>query len=102
MVMAMDLSKIIKSVIWYNGLVEGVKNWVKEPVINGHIACPISYGLHEDNIVDKSQLQFLWMIAVLKFGDYGTSPRYGWITDIEGFKLWCEDIIKTIEKWDAQ
>ena len=98
----MDLSRIIKSVIWYNGLIDGVSNWIKQPVTNGHIICPKFYGLQEAeyDIRDEAQLQLLWMIAVLRFGDYGTSPRYGWITDIEGFKFWCEDIIKTIEKWN--
>ena len=100
----MDYSKIIKSVIWYNGLVDGILNWVKQPVENGCIMCPKFYGLYYDkyDIEWQAQLQLLWMMAVLKFGDYGTSPRYGWITDVEGFKFWCEDIIKTIEKWNGQ
>ena len=34
------------------------------------------------------------MIAVLLFGDYGTSPRSGWITDINGFKSFIDEITK--------
>lgn len=26
-----------------------------------------------------SQFEIFWMLLVLMFGDYGTSPRYGWI-----------------------
>lgn len=98
----MNLSKIIKSIIWYNGLVDGVLNWIKQPVTNGHILCPKFYGADEYDIEAQAQLQIFWMMGVLSFGDYGTSPRYGWITDIEGFKFWCEDIIKTIKHWNGE
>ena len=35
------------------------------------------------------------MIAVEMFGSCGTSPRYGWIEDIDGFRQFCLDITET-------
>lgn len=31
------------------------------------------------NSNDFKQFEVFWMLLVLMFGDYGTSPRYGWI-----------------------
>lgn len=31
------------------------------------------------NSNDFEQFEIFWMLLVLMFGDYGTSPRYGWI-----------------------
>jgi hypothetical protein len=40
------------------------------------------------------------MIAVELFGDCGTSPRYGWIVDVDGFKKWVLDITKTYRDYE--
>ena len=44
---------------------------------------------HEDEWIfstyDYGQLEIIWMFLVYMFGDYGTSPRTGWI-DKENFK----------------
>lgn len=32
-----------------------------------------------NSIEEFSQFEIFWMLLVLMFGDYGTSPRYGWI-----------------------
>lgn len=38
----------------------------------------------EDNTTDLSDdMDILWGTLVCGFGDYGTSPRYGWIRDID-------------------
>ena len=35
--------------------------------------------LTKDDVVNDRPNSFLWMALVCMFGDYGTSPRYGWI-----------------------
>lgn len=45
------------------------------------------YDLHPDNDLwifstyDYGQLEIVWMFLVLLFGEYGTSPRSGWIDE---------------------
>jgi len=88
----------LDSVTWYNGLAEAVLTWLNlEPVVpDSYITPMLNYGLADDEDTDAYyQLQVLWMIAVELFGDCGTSPRYGWITDIDGFNKWVLDITKT-------
>jgi hypothetical protein len=88
----------LDSVTWYNGLAETVLTWLNlEPVVpDSYITPMLNYGLADDEDTDAYyQLQVLWMIAVELFGDCGTSPRYGWITDIDGFNKWVLDITKT-------
>ena len=31
------------------------------------------------NFIDDPTQELIWMVLVIKFGDYGTSPRSGWI-----------------------
>ena len=88
----------LDSVTWYNGLAETVLTWLNlEPVVpDSHITPMLNYGLSDDEDTDAYyQLQVLWMIAVELFGDCGTSPRYGWIEDIDGFNKWVLDITQT-------
>lgn len=88
----------LDSVTWYNGLGRIVRSWLDlqpgKPC--GVILAPINYGL--DQVYDEcavAQLQVIWMIAVTLFGDYGTSPRHGWIEDIAGFREWIKKITAT-------
>lgn len=68
----------ISNVVWYNGLDNLIKKWKTLEHTNGYISVP-------DDVWNYKDLQVIWMICVSLFGDYGTSPRGGWITDIEGF-----------------
>ena len=85
----------LDSVTWYNGLAETVYKWADLPTKSGMIICPKNYGCDSFDSDDDEQLQVLWMIAVVLFGDYGTSPRYGWIEQIDEFRQWCSDITET-------
>lgn len=91
----------IDSLIWYNGLGKIIERWLALVPKTGSrvIACPTNYKLTEREInEDKwaySQLQSIWILAVESFGSYGTSPRFGWIEDIEGFRTFVRRITKT-------
>ena len=100
----MDFIGALQSVIDYNGLGKYVFNWfflepkVYEEINYQQIPCPDDYGMDctiEDN-PDYFQLQVLWMIAVEMFGECGTSPRFGWITQVPEFKEW---VLKITEGW---
>ena len=92
--------EIIKEIVWYNGLSEYIKEWRNLQKINGVIKCPINYGTKGKSGCDLYQLQILWMIAVLLFGDYCTSPRFGWIENCDDFRTWCDKIIPEEDKND--
>ena len=84
----------LDSVVWYNGYSEIVYRWkdITPQNYSGYLTPLENYGGSKD---EAEQLQVLWMIAVILFGDYGTSPRYGWIENIEEFKKWCLEITQT-------
>jgi len=88
----------LDSITWYNGLAPVVFSWLWLEKGNGYsISCPNNYGAPKDcSESDISQLQVFWMCAVEMFGDCGTSPRYGWITDVTGFRKW---ILSITEIW---
>lgn len=78
----------INSVCWYNGyddivrsVISHIKDWDKEDVIvplRGNISCiPDEY---EEKLIE----QLIWMLCVLMYGDYGTSPRGGWVENRDG------------------
>lgn len=81
----------LDSVTWYNGLAATIRGWTElEPSKQtGCILCPECCWKDE-------QLQVFWMIAVFMFGNYGTSPRSGWIEDVEGFREFCRIVTFTL------
>lgn len=84
----------LSDVVFYQGLVPIIQSWKTLSPNNLFIQCPHEYNSTKYNVDanDIAQLQIFWMIAVLKFGDYGTSPRYGWIDNehIDEFHNWCD------------
>ena len=87
----------LDSVTWYNGLAEAVLEWKKD----GYLTQYEDYSLSWDwdkfisyDIETRSQLQVIWMICVCLFGEYGTSPRFGWIDlkNKEAFHKFIDDI----------
>lgn len=74
----------------YSGINQIIYNWQYLPVDENVIECPLSApGVSEYATVDWAQLDFVWMICVEMFGDYGTSPRFGWIEQIDEFREFC-------------
>ena len=95
--MAMKILDGLDGLLWYNGLTEVVFSWMFLPIDEdaGIISCPDDYNSSSKEGGDYWQLQALWVIAVEAFGCCGTSPRYGWIEDVESFKSWILEITKT-------
>lgn len=91
-----SLIHALDSVVWYNGYGDIVSGWGDLRPKDGHgeyLTPPDNYGAQSKDEAD--QLQVIWMIAVMLFGNYGTSPRYGWIEDIDGFRQFILDITST-------
>lgn len=93
---AEKLLDALDSVVWYNGYGDIIKAWkeIEPDPKTDHILPLPNYGVETHN-GDYEQLQVLWMVAVSLFGDYGTSPRWGWIEDVNGFRDWCDKILYT-------
>ena len=97
-----DIIWAIQTACEYNGLYDAFEDWVRygnnivaeENKKNNKyyvIACPLDFNIdgpgmttftncgEEIDSDDYAQLQIIWMMCVLLYGDYGTSPRFGWI-----------------------
>ena len=86
------LSECVETILWYNHLEDYVAKWAElEPESNGYIIAPRDYCMDEADRYsqDWGQLQAIWMMCIRLFGDYGTSPRYGWIEKVEEFRRFC-------------
>ena len=89
-----DMLNALDNVVWYNDLGEYVFAWKElEPNITGYISPDYRDNGYPDEIV--CQLEMLWIIAVSMYGDYGTSPRSGWITNIDDFYEFVNHITTT-------
>lgn len=96
--LGLSVNKIIYAIqtaCAYNGLYEAFEDWIaygdnivaeEKKKHNKYyvIACPLDVEpfRHCGKEIDQDdfmQLQIIWMICVLLYGDYGTSPRFGWI-----------------------
>lgn len=87
-----ELIEALDSVIWYNGHFDQIREWIDKlkATEEGKLChCPD---------IDDHGLEVFWMLCVLMFGNYGTSPRSGWIEDCTG----CIEFLKTITKKTAE
>lgn len=46
------------------------------------------------NTIDNGMDQLIYCWLVMMFGDYGTSPRVGWITDMKGAVKWLDEFME--------
>ena len=85
----------IEAVVWYNGLGEFILPWREKTPddFTDYIRPDYRDKGYEENLV--AQLEIIWIIAVMLYGDYGTSPRGGWIENIDGFKKFIDMITET-------
>lgn len=76
-----ELIEILNSIVWYNGLYEPLYNLKKD--IEYEKKCSYTKYNHKLELkhehFDDRQFEIFWMILVLKYGEYGTSPRSGWL-----------------------
>ena len=96
-----DLEEIrdaLDSVVWYNGYWDTVKEWIDDLELLGETFGEASY---RPKPITSEGLEVLWMICVLLFGNYGTSPRSGWIEktkECREFLIWLTKYTKVYEE----
>lgn len=105
--MKKDILDILDSITWYNGIGESLIK-LKEDLIkqndNGNYLI-IDHNLEYKNkeFADE-QFEIFWMMLVLLYGDYGTSPRSGWLEIKNKDKIinFIDKITKTTqeEEWN--
>lgn len=84
----------IETVVWYNGLGEFIYPWKDmKPDYTGYIKPDYRDKGYDEETV--AQLEVIWMIAVMLYGEYGTSPRSGWIENVDGFNKFIDTITET-------
>lgn len=83
-----ELMDALESVVNYNGMLETLQGW-KEIPIDEYGYIQRDFGMEDWG---DHQLEVFWMMAVVLFGEYGTSPRYGWIEKHEEFYRWIDEI----------
>ena len=100
----------LDGVTWYNCLAEEIIKW-KDPE-NYNTSSPYGSSYPDVWLVPKiefwnswpkemkEQLEVIWMIFVLLFGNYGTSPRSGWIERKDEFFAFIDEITKTYRECD--
>lgn len=100
------LINALDSITWYNGLAEIIVKWKDE-----HYFDESAYGLSWNwntfenyNPETRNQLQIIWMICVELFGEYGTSPRSGWIEpeSKDDFYKFIDDITETYREYSSR
>ena len=94
---AEDLIDALDSVTWYNGLAEEIVHW-KDPGYFDERYDYLSWKwmrFSKFPLDVKNQLEVIWMICVKLFGNYGTSPRSGWIEKKEPFYKFVDAITQT-------
>lgn len=89
-----SLLDALDGVTWYNCLAEEVFSWACLPTEADYKIITLPKNVNPMNPYGP-QLEVIWMIAVILFGEYGTSPRTGWIENVEGFREFCCDITLT-------
>ena len=59
----------------------------------GHVTFPqdTSVCVTRDDVIHDNPNSLLWMCLVQMFGDYGTSPRYGWVNRPDDACEWLRE-----------
>lgn len=85
----------IKNIVFYNGLyavLEKVRIELDQEPFKGN---PPEWFYKELTI--NADLQAVWILLVSLFGDFGTSPRYGWITERRDFDMFVFYLVRDEE-----
>lgn len=81
LIMNKNIIDILDSIVWYNGIGDILLK-LKEDITNSEGE---TYSKLKDDLKYKydefsnNQFEIFWMMLVLMYGDYGTSPRSGWL-----------------------
>ena len=65
-------------VLWYNGYEQQIKDiyeYIKQEEVTA--SYPHDLGILSDDADSPDRI--LWSVLVMEYGNYGTSPRFGWI-----------------------
>lgn len=87
----------LRDAAFYNGIDDIFKEWLELEPNENKIITETYYSDPNLSEHEKGEIQIFWMICVLMYGNYGTSPRYGWIEDVEGFRDFLKNLIKEEE-----
>lgn len=96
----LDAAKLIASldcVTWYNGLAEEIIHWKDEGYFderNGWLNWNWQR-FNDFGFKKRNQIEVIWMICVGLFGNYGASPRTGWIENKDAFFDFIDSITET-------
>lgn len=88
-----DLQESLNYIVFYNGLADGLKLLKEEIYIHNFDKGNFILNKEKDDIFRDEQFEIFWMLIILQFGEYGTSPRSGWIP-----KEGKESTLKFIDK----
>ena len=87
----MNTDDALNLLVKYNGYESCVKSIVDH--INGFQGKPV---VCPDWLRDPHSVTgWLWFILVCRFGDYGTSPRFGWIEDKDGATQFLKSLLES-------
>lgn len=92
-----ELFEALKTAIHYNGLEEVLQTWKDRSGLEedeyGQLFRKYALEREKYDLKNTAQIEIIWMICVLLFGNYGTSPRSGWIEKIKDFDVFIDDLI---------
>jgi len=88
----MSVSRALADLSWYNGYyddLQKIKEYIKSFGNDNHATFP-------DFLPDDCDtfLRVFWSILVLMYGEYGTSPRYGWVEDRKNATRFIDRVCK--------
>ena len=93
----------LSSVLWYNDadaeIIDGFIEYIDDCSqidpgygIKPYAPFPNDPLITRQDVFEDRLNSVIWQMLVLMFGDYGTSPRYGWIDDTRGSIAYLEDL----------
>lgn len=72
-----NIIDVLDSIVWYNGIGDILLK-LREDIINSEDETYSKLKYKHDEF-SNNQFEIFWMMLVLMYGDYGTSPRSGWL-----------------------
>lgn len=88
-----ELIEALDSIIWYNGYFNQIREWIDKLK-----ATEEGKFFSRPDSNNDGGLEVFWMLCTLMFGDYGTSPRSGWIENHTG----CIEFLESVTKESAE